>query len=114
MVIAPYHDYIHADGSGAATTPLRRAGRDWNSTGARRSLATAAYLQLLHDLIQVETCSLLPLGVIPEGHEETAHKILRGDEQKGVIDQPVVVGVRRDIRPFVGVKAEVIDLRHAE
>ena len=94
-----------------AVRVLRRLGL---CLSARRSLAPATFLQLLHDLIQIETRRLLPLGVIPERHKETAHKVLRGHEQEGVIDQPVVVSVRRDVRPFVRIEAEVIDLRHAE
>ena len=70
-----------------------------------------AFLQLLQDFIHVEGGRLLPLRVVLEGHQELAHVGLRGHQQEDVIDQPVVVGVRSDVRPLVRVRPEIEHLR---
>src|SRR6516164_104891 len=78
------------------------------------SLASTTLLQLLHDLVQVEARSLLSLGVLLERHDELGNKVLRWHGQKRMIEQPVVVRVRCDVRPLVGIEAEVIDFWNSE
>lgn len=75
----------------------------------RRSL-----LQLLHDLIQVEAGRLPALRIILERHQELAHIVLGRHKQEEVVDDPIVVRVRGDVRPLIGVSPEVEEFGEAQ
>ncbi len=77
-------------------------------------LASAALLQFLHDLVQVEAGRLLPWRKLLERSEKLRDVVLSRDQQEDVIQQPVVVRVRRDVRPFVRIGPQIEDLRHAQ
>lgn len=47
-------------------------------------------------------------------HQELTHVILRGHHQEGVVEQPIVVGVRGNIRAFIRIGPEVEDLRYPQ
>jgi hypothetical protein len=57
---------------------------------------------------------LLALRILREGRQEFADVGLRRDQQVDVIDQPIVVGVRGDVRALEGVRAEIEQLWHAK
>ncbi len=69
------------------------------------------FSQLRHDLVQVEAGRFLPLRIVPESRQELADVILRRHEEEDVVEKPVVVGVRGDVGPLIGVGAEIEDLR---
>ena len=71
-------------------------------------------MQLLHHVVEIEAGGLLPLREFLERHQELAHVVLGGNHQEHVVEQPVVVGVRGDVRPLVGVRPQVEHLRHPE
>ena len=61
------------------------------------SLLGAAWLmQLFHDLVEREAGGFLPRWERLECLKEFAHVSLRWNEQEGAVEQPVVIGVRRD------------------
>src|SRR5208337_3130208 len=78
------------------------------------SSMAAALLELVQHVFEVEAGRLLPLGVILEGGQKPADVLLRRNEQKGMVERPVVVGVRRDVGPLVRVDTEVEDFWHAQ
>ena len=71
-------------------------------------------LHLLHHLIQAEACRLLTRRVVLEGRKELPNISLRRHQQECTVQQPVVVCVRRDGRPLVGIATQVLDQRHAQ
>ena len=89
-------------------------GRVSGSVNVGVTCCHRAFPQLLHHFIEVEAGGLLPLRILLEGHQELAHVILRGHENEGVIEHPVVVGVRCDVRPLVGIEPQVEDLGNAQ
>ena len=54
------------------------------------------------------------MRVILEGHQELADVILSGDEQEDVIHDPVVIGVRGDVRALVRVRPEIEQFRNPQ
>src|SRR5262249_29865367 len=82
-------------------------------TAAAAGLLPVAFLQLLPDFVQVEARRLLPLRVVLERHQELAYESLGGHEYERMVHDPVVVGVRGDVRPLVRISPEVEELREA-
>src|SRR5581483_5871319 len=78
------------------------------------SLLVGAFLQLLHHFVEVETRRLLALRIVSKRRQELADVVLRRDQKKDVIQQPIVARVRGNVCPFVGISAEVEDLRDAQ
>lgn len=82
-----------------------------NSGPITRSYRTAelqpgllfSFSQLRHDLVQVEAGCFLSLRIVPESRQELAHVILCRHEEEDVVEKPVVVGVRRYVRPLIRV-----------
>src|SRR5258706_1815865 len=70
--------------------------------------------QFLHDFVQIEAGCLLPLRVVTERGQELAHVILCWHKQEHVIEQPVVVRVRGNVRPLIGIGTEIEDLWNAQ
>ena len=70
-------------------------------------------LQPAEHIVEVEARGLLALRVLPEGGEEFPDVSLRRHQQKDVIDEPIVVGVRFDVHALKGVRAEIEQLWHA-
>jgi hypothetical protein len=60
-------------------------------------LRPATFPQLRKDFIHVEASCLLPLWVVPERHQELTHVVLCRDKKEGVVEKPVVIGVRGDV-----------------
>ena len=73
-----------------------------------------SFSQLRHDLVQVEAGCFLSLRIVPESRQELANVILRRHEEEDVVEKPVVVGVRRYVRPLIRVGAEIEDLWHPQ
>ena len=71
-------------------------------------------MQLLQHLIDGEARRLLPWRKVLEGRQELADIGLRRDQHEGVIEQPVVVGVRGDVGALVRIEPEIEDQRHAQ
>lgn len=67
--------------------------------------------ELLHHLIDGEARRLLAWWVLNKCVQEIANELLRRQEQVNVINYPVPVGVRGDVRPLEGVCAQVEELR---
>src|SRR5271157_807184 len=91
------------DGRGGGTLRAKRP--------AAFLLRSPTFLKLLKNFIHVEGGCLLPRRVVLKGHQEIAHVSLRRDQQVGVIQQPVIVGVRSDVRALVRVRSQVEDQR---
>src|SRR5215510_10961363 len=77
-------------------------------------LLASGLLHLLHDLVQVEGGRLLPLRVLLERRQELGNEGLGGHEHERAVHDPVVVGVRGDVRPLVRVRPEVEELGEAQ
>src|SRR5215471_15510110 len=81
---------------------------------SNEALPAAAYRtlrQLFHHSVQAEAAGLLTWRELLERLEELADDVLGGNTDEGVVEPPVVVGVRRDVRPFVRVGAQIEELR---
>src|SRR6476661_6722317 len=68
------------------------------------------FSQLRHNFVQVEAGCFLSLRIVPEGRQELANVVLRRHEQEDVVEKPVVVCVRRYVRPLIRIGAEIEDL----
>src|SRR5262249_32510947 len=68
----------------------------------------------VQQLVDAERCSFLPWWKCLECGKKLPDKLLHRHEQKGVVQQPIVIGVGSDVRSFVGVCAQVEDLRQAK
>src|SRR5262245_64329622 len=79
-----------------------------------RRLFAGRLLHLLQDFVQVEGGRLLPLRVLSERRQELADESLSWYEHERVIEDPIVVGVRGDVCPLVGIRPEVIELREPQ
>ena len=55
-------------------------------------LGVVSLLHFAEHLVQVEAGGFLTLGVVSEGLQKLPDKGLCGNQQKDVIDEPVVVG----------------------
>ena len=64
------------------------------------------FSQLRHDFVQVEAGCFLSLRIVPEGRQELANVVLRRHEQEDVVEKPVVVCVRRYVRPLIRIGAD--------
>src|SRR5210317_873986 len=74
----------------------RRRPRGRRRPGPFYLLRSARRLELLHDLVEAEARRLLQRRVLPERRQELADVSLRRHQQVGAVDQPVVIGVRRE------------------
>src|SRR5215831_5921279 len=82
-----------------------------------RGLPAAAYCtlrQLFHYAVQAEAAGLLTGRKLLERREELADDVLGGDADEGVVEPPVVVRVRRNVRPFVWVGPQIEELREPQ
>src|SRR5207302_2276344 len=108
--------------SGRRSRSVRSPTLRWGVWGTRRGrisargrpLLAATFLQLLKDFIHIEGGRLLALRILFERREELAHVSLRGHQRENVIDEPVIVGVRGDVRPFVWVRPKIENLGDAQ
>src|SRR5215467_4897568 len=96
--------------------PPRGGGMVTGAAGASRyidsgRLLAGRLLHLLQDFVQVEGGRLLALRVLPERRQELADERLSRHEHECVIEDPIVVGIRGDVCPLVGIRPEVIELR---
>src|SRR5262249_28756791 len=66
--------------------------------------------QLLHHLINAEARRLLSRREVLERLDELLHERLCRNKQERPLQRPVVVGIRRDIRPLVRVRAQIEQL----
>jgi hypothetical protein len=69
-----------------------------------------ALLQPAEHVVEVEARGLLALRIFPECLQEFADIGLRRHQQIDVIDKPIVVGDRSDVRTLEGIRAEIKDL----
>src|ERR1700733_1146395 len=88
------------------------------ATGLRRVMLVRRLktpLHLFNHLIDAEARRPLARRKLLEGGEEFTHKPWRRNEHtRSVRHEPVVVGVRGDIRALVGVRPQVEDFRDAQ
>ena len=75
--------------------------------GAVGSSAAPVLLQLLHNLVDAEARRLLARRILSEGPDELGHQSLRRHDDERAVERPLVVAVRRNISPLVGVHAQV-------
>jgi hypothetical protein len=64
-------------------------------------------LQLFQDHFEVETRGLPTLRIFLEGHQELAHAVLGRCDQIDVIEQPIVISIRRDVGTLIRVGPQV-------
>src|SRR5262245_46469526 len=76
--------------------------------------APRGLLQRLHDVVDAEARRLLPRREIFEGRDELAHDGLSRHHQERMADAPLVIGVRRDVGPLVGIHSQVVQLRQPQ
>src|SRR5262245_24077548 len=65
---------------------------------------------LVQHLIDAERCGLLSWWKRLERFKKLPDKLLCRHEQEDVVQQPIVIGVGRDVGSFVRVEAQVEDL----
>src|SRR6266436_383929 len=73
-------------------------------------LAPETCPELLQYLINGEARRLLPWWVVLERRQEPAHHLLCRHQQVGVIEDPVPVGVRGDIRKLERIRPQIVHL----
>src|SRR5262249_5821050 len=111
------------EGSGSsAAVAARGGGRTACRTSRRRPAMPAslalpqlrpalvtrgALLQLLENLVDAEARGFLARRVVLEGREEFGDIGLGRHHQEGVVQQPVVIGVRGDVGALEGIAAQV-------
>src|SRR5689334_25364055 len=78
------------------------------------ALIAEALLQLLHGLVDGKSCCPLAWRILLEGLQKPAHRGLRSIHDKSVVDDPVPVGVGRDVRAFVRIGPQVKHLADAK
>jgi hypothetical protein len=72
-------------------------------------------LHLLHELIDAEARRSLTRRIFLECRQKRAHDRLRRDEYaRSVGHQPVVVGIRRDIRALIRVRPQIEEFRRSQ
>src|SRR5271166_2744100 len=77
-------------------------------------LRPATFPELRKDFIHVEASCLLPLWVIPERHQKLTHIVLCRDKKEGVVEQPVVIGIRGDVGALVRIRPQVEYFRNPQ
>src|SRR6185436_17368817 len=83
--------------------PVRTIDRNQGLPAAAR----CTLRQLFHDDVQAEATRLLAGRKLLERGEELANDVLGGDTDEGVVEPPIVVRVRRHVRPFEWVGQEI-------
>src|SRR4029450_9467185 len=74
-----------------------------------------ALLHFLDELIDAEARRSLTRRKFLKRGQKRAHDRGSGDERSGTVRyEPVVVGVRRDIRPLVGVRPQIEEFRDTQ
>src|SRR5262245_24556074 len=76
--------------------------------------AARSLLKLFHHLVNAKSSSFLTRREFLERLEELADDLLRGHTDKGVVEPPVVVRVRRDVGPLVGIRSQIEEFRKAQ
>src|SRR5215471_9897678 len=73
--------------------------------------ASRAFPQLVQDLVHAEAARFLAWREILEGGQELADDGLRRHTDKCMVEPPIVIRVRRDVRPFVRIGPQIEELR---
>ena len=87
------------------------------SGAGRRALGAGGgdpFLQPGHHLVEAEAGRLLSLREFDQRLQHLGDVGPRRDQQEGVVEKPVVVGVRRDVGPLMRVGPQVEDLRNPQ
>jgi hypothetical protein len=71
-------------------------------------------LQQLHSFVDADAAGLLARREFLECGEELANDRLRRHTYEHMVDHPVVICIRGDVGPFVGVHAQIEDLGYAQ
>ena len=79
----------------------------------QKSVALRRMLQLLHDLVEIETLRLLSRRIILERADEFRGESLESVCQISLVKRPREVGVRRDLRALIGIHAQIKEQRQA-
>src|SRR5262245_19919130 len=87
------------------------AGPNGCPNEALPAAASCTLCQLRHHPVQAEAASPLARRELLERGEEVAYDVLRRHTDVGMVHPPVVVRVRRDVRPFVRIGPHVEELR---
>ena len=77
-------------------------------------LLVCPLLKPAEHVAEVEAGGLLTLRVVPERLQEFPDIGLRRHQQIDVVDQPIVIGVRRDVGALKGVRPKIENLWHAQ
>src|SRR5262245_4553551 len=93
---------------GASARPLSLPSSRTGGSGV------GALLHLAEHIVEVEAGGLLALRILPERLQVLPDKGLRRHQQEDVIDKPIVVGDRRDVGALEGIRAQVVQLWHAQ
>src|SRR5262249_55377667 len=72
------------------------------------------FFHLLEDVVQIEARRFLSLRIFPERRQELSDIVLRGHQQEYVVDEPVVVRIRRNVSTFIRVGPKIEYLRDSQ